>query len=158
MIAFSTEPEVVLPVTTDRTVARAAVSYLLPQFGTAIGDALARAVELGRASERTPRPAADGAARAPVSILLLSDGAQRTGLLQPEQGAQRARVAGFRIYTVALGTPDGVVQLDFGPFSQQVPVPPDPATLRRISAITGGEFFAAPSADALRSAYRRLGS
>src|SRR5207302_6061106 len=79
-------------------------------------------------------------------------------LLQPEQGAERARVAGFRIYTVALGTPNGIVELGFGPFTQSVPVPPDPGTLKRISAITGGEFFAAPSADALRAAYRRLGS
>ncbi len=37
-------------------------------------------------------------------------------------------------------------------------MPPDPATLRAIAEMTGGQFYAARSADALESAYRRLGS
>src|SRR2546430_8731334 len=87
---------------------------------------------------------------------MLSHGAQRNGILEPEQGAQRAKRAGMRIYTIALGTPSGTVSFGFGPYEQTISVPPDPDTLRRISTITGGRFFAAPSAAALRSAYRTI--
>jgi Ca-activated chloride channel homolog len=155
IISFSSEPNVVSPVTTDRNVTDAAVSYLLPEGGTAIGDAIARAVQVGKASQRSLNARPSGR-NAPLSILMLSDGAQRTGFLQPEQGAERARAAGYRIYTIALGTPNGVVNLNFRDFGRSIPVPPDPATLKRISAITGGEFFAAPSADALKSAYQKV--
>ena len=72
----------------------------------------------------------------PVSILFLSDGAQTRGVLQPAEGAALAKAACFPVYTVSLGTPDGVI--DRGPFGfggtdQQIPVPPDPATLRAIA-------------------------
>lgn len=156
MISFSNFPQVVMPVTTDRAVARRSVDYLLPEFGTAIGDALARAVEVGRAAERAQR-SRRAAKPPPLSILLLSDGSQRNGTLLPEQGAQRARDAGYPIYTIALGTPNGVVRFGYGGFEQTRRVPPDPATLRRIAQLTGGEFFAAPSAGALKAAYRDLG-
>src|SRR5205085_2357755 len=141
IIAFSTEPNVVAPVTTDRSVTRAAINYLLPEGGTAIGDAIDAAVRLARNVRRPLEKSAD--ARAPTaSILLMSDGAQRSGVLTPEDGAREAKTAGLRIYTVALGTPEGTVGFGFGAFQQTVPVPPDPDTLRRIAQITGGEFFA----------------
>jgi Ca-activated chloride channel family protein len=109
IVSFSTVPNVVSPVTTDRAVTRAAVDYLLPEGGTSIGDALARAVAVGRVSQRTLGGA--GSAQPPVTILFLSDGAQTTGYLQPDQGAARAKTAGFRVYTIALGKANGVVRV-----------------------------------------------
>ena len=99
-----------------------------------------------------------------MSILFLSDGAQTRGLLQPLEGAQLAKEAGFPVYTVALGTPDGVIER--GPFGgvpgqdtgQIIPVPPDPDTLRAIAETTGGEFSEARTAEALEKAYDNLGS
>jgi Ca-activated chloride channel family protein len=97
-----------------------------------------------------------------VSILFLSDGAQTRGLLQPLEGAKLAKDACFPVYTVALGTPQGVIER--GPFSgmpgndQVIPVPPDPETLRKIARTTGGEFSEARTADALERAYQNLGS
>ena len=153
IVAFSTESSVVSPITTDRNATHQAVDYLLPESGTAIGDGIAEAVRVGRSYEQTlQRTSGDP----PLSILMLSDGAQRNGILEPEQGAQRAKRAGMRIYTIALGTPSGTVSFGFGPYEQTISVPPDPDTLRRISTITGGRFFAAPSAAALRSAYRTI--
>ena len=97
-----------------------------------------------------------------VSILFLSDGKQTRGLLQPLEGAQRAKAAGIPVYTVALGTPEGVLTTPFGGFGGgrrgAFPVPPDPATLSAIARLTGGKFFSARSADALQSAYKELGS
>jgi Ca-activated chloride channel family protein len=101
----------------------------------------------------------------PVSILFLSDGAQTRGILQPLEGAALAKEACIPVYTVALGTPEGVIDRgtfgggfpgDTGP--RFIPVPPDPDTLRSIADMTGGEFSEARSADSLEKAYSKLGS
>jgi Ca-activated chloride channel family protein len=132
--------------------------------GTAIGDALARAVELARDAFAEPgrSPAArttPTTAKGAVTILFLSDGRQNRGLLPPAAGAARAAEAGIPVFTVALGTdrPDaGGGVGGYGGFGfNRVP---DRATLRAISETTGGEYFAARSAKALESAYRNLGS
>jgi Ca-activated chloride channel family protein len=156
IVAFSSTPSVASPVTTDRTVTRAAVGYLLPETGTAIGDGLALAVKVGVAARRQQQSLSGANTPPPVTILMLSDGAQRTGVLQPDQGARLARRAGIRIYTIALGTATGVVKVNLRGFEQEIPVPPDPDTLRRISRLSDGEFFPAPTASALQSAYGKI--
>jgi Ca-activated chloride channel homolog len=178
LIAFAGDPAVAAPPTTDHKLVRKSLDTIqwFPSFGgTAIGDALAAAVQLGQqavggkngnlASATTA--AEDTQTRGLVSILFLSDGAQTRGELEPLQGADRAKAAGIPVYTVALGTPNGT--LDFGGGGgggfpgpgfggRRVPVPPDPETLRQIAERTGGEFFAARNAKSLRSAYSKLGS
>ena len=174
LIAFSSEPEVAAPASTNRDVVRASLDeldFLQGYGGTAIGDALAAAVELGKQAVKNqtgPQTIAYTATKpsSPVSILFLSDGKQTRGTLQPLQGAQLAKTAGIPVYTVALGTPNGVLYPFAGGFSgggagavpQRIPVPPDPATLSAIAKLTGGTFFNARSADALQSAYEELGS
>jgi Ca-activated chloride channel family protein len=91
-------------------------------------------------------------------MILLSDGAQRDGTLQPLEAAQKAREAGIRIYTVALGTPDGVVKFDRGGFTRIVPVPPEPIILRDIARTTRGNAYTAENAEELSGVYRSLGS
>jgi len=133
--------------------------------GTAIGDALARAVELGRSAFGETGGTQGANSKVPenaVSILFLSDGRQNRGLLPPAEGASRAAEAGIPVFTVALGTdrPDGGgggAPGSFGGFGGFNRVP-DRATLRAIAEATDGEYFAARSAAALESAYRRLGS
>ena len=118
------------------------------------------------ASTRTLAQASTcGEEKSPVSILFLSDGAQTRGLLQPLEGAKLAKEACFPVYTIALGTPEGVIERGpFGGFpgtpqdAQVIPVPPDPETLRAIARTTGGEFSEARTADALQRAYQNLGS
>jgi Ca-activated chloride channel family protein len=175
LIAFAGDPAVATPPTTNHDLVRKSLDTIewFPSFGgTAIGDALAAAVKLGQqavsgasgnlASSTTAAP--DTQTRGLVSILFLSDGAQTRGELEPLQGAERAKVAGIPVYTVALGTPNGALYLGggfpgAGPFGgHRVPVPPDPATLRAIADRTGGEFFAAQSAKSVQAAYKRLGS
>ncbi len=92
----------------------------------------------------------------PAAVLLLSDGYQTAGLLQPLEGAARAKELGIPVYSIALGTDAGV--LDFGLGERQIPVPPDRETLRMIAEQTGGKFYDAPSAEALSAAYADLGS
>jgi len=180
LIAFAGEAQVAAPPTSDRDLVLTSLdslSYFSGFGGTAIGDALAAAVEL---AGPTVPPGAQtiayyaAATKSPVTILFLSDGHQTRGLLQPLEGAQRARTAGIPVYTVALGTPSGV--LDRGSFGGggfggpgpggggggfgggQIPVPPDPETLSDIARMTGGEFFEARSSRALSAAYSNLGS
>ena len=182
LIAFAGDPAVAAPPTTNHRLVRQALDTIewFPTFGgTAIGDALAAAVTLGQQAVNGGNGNLAAATSAPatrahglVSILFLSDGAQTRGTLQPLEGAERARVAGIPVYTVALGTPNGTLKFDYGspppggsinpnPFggpSRRVPVPPDPTTLHEIADRTGGQFFAARSAKSLQAAYSKLGS
>ena len=187
LVVFAGEAQVATPPTNDHELVETAITDIdefLVFGGTAIGDALQTAVLLGRqvtdlvpdegstaapAPSRSTRSLAQAATPcpeepSPVSILFLSDGAQTRGLLQPLEGAQLAKDACFPVYTIALGTPDGVIER--GPFGgipgqdsgELIPVPPDPATLRAIAETTGGEFSEARTSDALERAYENLGS
>jgi Ca-activated chloride channel family protein len=193
LIVFAGEAQVATPPTDDHELVEAAITDIdefLVFGGTAIGDALQTAVLLGRqvtdlvpeeGSTAAPAPSPSAATRSlaqsseptegesdaeksPVSILFLSDGAQTRGLLQPLEGAQLAKEAGFPVYTIALGTPEGVIERGaFGGIpgadtSQLIPVPPDPDTLRAIAQRTGGKFSEARTAEALTTAYENLGS
>ena len=189
LVVFAGEAQVATPPTQDHELVETAVVDIddfLVFGGTAIGDALQTAVELGKqvtggepteegeiAAATLARPTRslaqadqtpEDAEKSPVSILFLSDGAQTRGLLQPLQGAALAKEAGFPVYTIALGTPDGVIERGpFGGFGSQdqgqlIPVPPDPDTLREIAETTGGEFSEARTAESLERAYENLGS
>jgi Ca-activated chloride channel family protein len=173
LIAFAGIPNLVTPPTRDHELVREGLIDIASYGGfggTAIGDAVAAAVEVGQravagrgdlASVAAPSTSAKGL----VSILFLSDGAQTRGDLLPLEGAQRAKAAGIPVYTVALGTPEGTLTFrpDFGGggpggFGGTIPVPPDPVTLRAIANATGGKFVEAKNAKTLNSAYSRLGS
>ena len=159
IIAFSNEPQVIVSPTRDRAELRQGIRVLQPAFGTALGDALARSVELARTTTAvngatSKAPVEDEKGRALASILLLSDGFQTRGLLSPGQGAQAARNAGIPVYTIALGTEGGTI-VDR---EQVIPVPPDRETLAAIAQYTGGEAFDAETAGALKEVYKGLGS
>jgi len=167
MVVFAGVPQVASPPTTDHEQVSVSLDHLgdYATFGgTAIGDALSMAVDVGRdslARDAETAPAGDDAeASNLVSILFLSDGAQREGVLQPLEGAQLAKDASMPIYAVALGTPSGTVRGGgFFPFgSDRISVPPDPVTLRAIAELTGGEFTEARDAETLDDAYEKLGS
>jgi Ca-activated chloride channel family protein len=191
LVLFAGEAEVATPPTTDHGLVAQAVDdadYFRGFGGTAIGDAIATAVQVGLRSAgvngssitamsssqnlaayitATPR-----AASTLVSILFLSDGHQTRGILTPLAGADKARAAGIPVYTVALGTTGNTTMRGF-PGSVPggaIPTPgsgfgfgrrglaPDPKTLRAIADRTGGKFFRARSAGAVEQAYAALGS
>jgi Ca-activated chloride channel homolog len=170
LIAFSSEAQIAAPPTTDRDLVRRSLDeldFFQAYGGTAIGDAIASATALGLKSVGKPKKpetiAYTVAKKNPlVTILFLSDGKQTRGSLSPLAGAQRAKAAGIPVYTVALGTPNGVLSRPFGfgggGVPSRIPVPPDPTTLRAIANMTGGKFFNARSADTVQSAYKQLGS
>jgi Ca-activated chloride channel family protein len=124
LVLFAGEAEVATPPTTDHALVGQAVddaNFFRGFGGTAIGDAIATAVQVGlrsagvNGSSVTAMPASSNlaayvtaakprGASTLVSILFLSDGHQTRGLLTPLQGADKARAAGIPVYTIALGT------------------------------------------------------
>lgn len=162
VVAFSDEPAVVASPTVDRKALVQAIELLGPGFGTAIGDAVARAVELARTATgetgETAQAVRDESGRSLASILLLSDGAQTRGLLSPGQGAERAQLAGIPVFTIALGTEAGTIVAGPPGQEQVIPVPPDRETLGAIAEYTGAEAFDAESAATLERVYEGLGS
>jgi Ca-activated chloride channel family protein len=179
LIAFSGDANIAAPPTTDHNLVLQAdqtIGDFTGNGGTAIGDALALAVEVAQSAVGPTNSSGNQTiayyrtafhpkgSQSPVSIVFLSDGHQTRGALQPLEGAAQAKAAGIPVYTVALGTPNGTLQLGngFGPygggFGGSIPVPPDPATLHAIAAMTGGKFVNAQNARTLNDAYTHLGS
>jgi Ca-activated chloride channel family protein len=157
LVTFSDFAEQRVSPTTDRAPVRAALDRLSAIGGTAMGLGLER----GLAAARTPVPDASGTGtrRLPAVLVLLSDGKDTQGGIDPLEVARRARAARVPIYAIALGTPDGEVEVQdsFG-FTQRIRVPPDVATLKEIARISRGRFFTAADADKLESIYANLGT
>jgi Ca-activated chloride channel homolog len=149
-VTFNHSVQAIEPLRDDREEVRALLGELRPSGGTATGDGLAAALAL---LERGPRRE-----RAPGAIILLSDGASTHGR-DPLPLARRAARLRIPVYTVALGTDRGTIQVE-RPDGQTVTrqVPPDRETMRRIATLSGGRTFSADAGDELATVYERLGS
>jgi Ca-activated chloride channel family protein len=185
LVTFSSEAETLVPPTTDREAVRSALATLNANGGTAMGDGLARALDVieaarqeaiggpgptttvdpnaPRATPGTPVPSTPDQgtqqpAVPPAVTLLLSDGANSAGG-DPFVQAERARQLKVPVYTIALGTANGVLRQPnaFGGTRIQ-PVPPDPDSLARIAETSNGRFFQAPTSENLTAVYDSLGS
>jgi Ca-activated chloride channel homolog len=163
LVSFSTSPDVLVIPTVDRGVLHEGIDLLTPEAGTAIGDGVGVAVQVAQSSLGSTRRGRDG--KVPAAIVLLSDGAQTRGALTPQQGAERARAAGIRVYTIALGTDHGTLNFpQFGGFGfgggggSRFPVRPDPVTLAMIARVTDGKAYRAKSASSVKTVYKELGS
>lgn len=157
LVSFSTKASVILPPTTDRDLARAALDQIRLGSGTALGDAIDVSVDAARpglgAQERAPRGAP------PATVVLLSDGEQTSGERTPLDAAESARKLGVPVSTVALGTRDAVVEVPLpNGLTERVTVTPDTKTLREVARITGGRYAAAPTAARLKQIYGDLGT
>jgi Ca-activated chloride channel family protein len=183
IVSFAADTSTLVAPTTDRAEVERAIDGLRANGGTSMGDALMRVLDIaeavrGRSPSGQDPGASPGASPAPtpspapsaspgdavdepqlVAGILLSDGANSTGIADPLDAAARAANIGVPIYTIALGTPDGRVEVT-DRFGRQaiVPVPPDTATLNQIAETTGGTAFDAPTAEELRSVYDNLQS
>lgn len=189
LVAFSTAPRVLVSPTTDRAAIHHGIDDLAARGGTALGDAIVTSLQSAgldpaagvpdpnaaapsASADPSPSPstdpstspapsASDGASsREPVTaMVLLSDGANSTGELEPLPAAEQAAALGVPIYTIALGTADGVVTVpDELGVLHSVNVPPDTETLAAIAETTGGRAFEAPTAEDLKTIYDHLGS
>ena len=172
MVVFAGVPQVASPPTTDHEQVSVSLDNLgdYATFGgTAIGDALSMAVDVGRETLERDRGDAETAPcrqrrRARSSSRSSSSPTARSVKACSSRSKARSsrRTASMPVYTVALGTPSGTVSGGGGGFfpfgSERIPVPPDTVTLRAIAETTGGEFTEARDAETLDDAYEKLGS
>jgi Ca-activated chloride channel homolog len=157
LVTFADDADIQAPPTTDRDPVKAGLDRLRATGGTAMATGLQRAIELARTP--VPNERGDGTRRLPSVLVLLSDGKDTQSGVDPLEVARQAKELDIPIFTIALGTPTGEVEVQdqFG-FTQRIPVPPDTETLRSIARITGGRYFAAPDAARLESIYSNLGT
>lgn len=163
--------------TRDRDALKAALGRLALQPGSALGSGLAvglaealpeakidvEALVTG-ASRRSstpgvkrepferPDPAVEPGSRRDALMVVLADGDSNVGP-DPRKVAEIAQLWGLRIYTVGIGTPQGVVLRSEG-VSARVRL--EEKTLRDIAQLTGGEYFAVNEQEALARVYRSL--
>lgn len=147
LLLFGQRPYLVTPLTFDRDAVRA--QLLDSQVGiagreTAIGDAIGLAVKRLREHPREQRV-----------LVLLTDGVNTAGVLEPPRAAELARAEGVRVYTVAVGT-DGGQQSLFGLSIPRGGAEIDEQALQDVAATTGGAFFRARDTAQLARIYAEL--
>ena len=148
LVAFSDSAQTLQTPTTDHEAVHAALQTLQPIAGTATGAGLGTAL-----NDLKIRSGGNSRRRPPAALVLLSDGSATDGAAA-DQVAEEARRLRVPIYTVALGTPDGTIELQ----GRVLRVPPDPEALERIATTSGGQAFEAEDSDQLDAVYDRLGS
>lgn len=113
----------------------------LIEDGTAIGTALATATARLRDSEAASKV-----------VILLTDGQNNRGQVDPQTAAEAAAALGVKVYAVGVGG-DGLAARN-GPFGGLGPAPEvDEGALRQVAETTGGRYFRATDAQALRQIY-----
>jgi Ca-activated chloride channel family protein len=153
VVSFASRAAVGVVPTEDRELVGAALDSLVPGEGTALGDAVALSLQVGRPERGTDEPPP------PRSIVVISDGARDGGRLEPARAAELAKKRGVPVYSVLVGTGAGVVEETLpGGLRRIIRVPPSPETLEQLSAATGGELFTALDPEQLRQVYDELGS
>ena len=116
--------------------------------GTAIGNAIANGVNRLK----------DSKAKSKIMILL-TDGVNNSGEIDPITAAQIAKEFGIRIYTIGVGTKGEApypIMTPFGKRYQMMPVEIDENTLRQIADITGGKYFRATNNKTLENIYKSI--
>lgn len=141
MVAFSALPYSVAPLTLDHSWLVQRMDKLrtgMLEDGTAIGDALASAINRLRDSEAKSRV-----------VVLVTDGENNRGELKPENAAQAAAALGIKIYTIGIG---GGLPIRQG-FFTQAPQQLDTTVLEAVADISGGKFFRAKELKELQDVY-----
>jgi Ca-activated chloride channel family protein len=148
LILFGTRAYLQAPLTFDRSTVVQMLDEAeigLPGEETAIGDAIGLAVKHLR-----NRPAEERV------LVLLSDGANNAGVLDPEKAAEIAAREKIRIYSIGIGSGDQIVKTPFGVQRSGGGAELDETALRRVADLTGGSYFRARDTEGLINAYRRI--
>jgi Ca-activated chloride channel family protein len=148
LILFGSAPYLQTPLTFDRhTVAQMLDDATIGLAGeqTAIGDAIGLTVK-----KLMDYPDGDKA------LILLTDGGNNAGVLQPLDAAKLAAKEHIKIYTIGLGASQMTIQGMFGARTINPSSDLDVNTLKQIAALTGGQFFRAEDGDSLRNIYDHI--
>ena len=152
VVAFAAQALTQVPITTDYAVLEEALRELrvgMLEDGTAIGTAIATAAtRLRRAPGKSK------------VIILLTDGVNNRGTVDPRTAAQAAAAFGIRIYTIGVGTrgeaPVPTGQGVDGLRYQNLPVEIDEPLLTDVARATGGRYFRATDSESLRHVFEEI--
>lgn len=152
LVVFAREAFTQCPLTLDYNILTSLVDEIqigMIQDGTAIGMGIATSVNRLRESD----------AKSKV-VILITDGENNAGKIDPITAAELARTFGIKVYTIGVGrgglVPFPVNDPLFGKRYVQAKVDVDEMTLKRIADLTGGVFFRARDPQSLSEIYARI--
>lgn len=154
IVVYAAEAYTKTPVTSDKAVVQQAIESIkydnVLQDGTGIGMGLTTAVNRLK----------DSKAKSKV-IILLTDGVNNAGFIEPETASQIAKEYGIKVYTIGIGT-NGNAMFPYayapngGFLFRMMPVEIDVSLLQTIAKNTGGKYFRASSNSKLESIYNEI--
>lgn len=151
LVIFSGESFTQCPLTTDHTILINLLDDIrsgMIEDGTAIGDGLATAVSRLKESSAVSKV-----------IILLTDGENNRGFIDPASAAEIARIFGLRVYTIGVGTIGTApfpIQTPFRTRYQQMEVRIDEPLLQQIAEMTNGKYFRATNKTKLTEIYQEI--
>ncbi len=154
MVVFAAQAFTQCPLTLDYNVLGELLGSarvgMIDENSTAIGMAIATAANRLRESDAKSR-----------IIVLLTDGRNNAGEIDPITAARAAGTLGIKIYAIAAGTPEGGrLPIDdpvWGRRYVNAPTEIDEETLREVAAVTGGQYFRAKTEGMLAEVYKQIG-
>ena len=151
LVIFSGESFTMCPLTTDRSVLKTQLFNVqsgLLEDGTAIGSGLATSVERLRSSQSKSKV-----------VILLTDGENNGGLIDPNTAKEIAKSIRVRVYTVGVGTEGFAtvpIQTPSGVIMQKEKVSIDEKLLTQIANETDGKYFRAKDNESLSAIYKEI--
>lgn len=151
LVIFSGESFTQCPITIDHNILKEQLLQVKSGIltdGTAIGMGLATAVDRLRTSKAKSRV-----------VILLTDGVNNTGLVDPSTALEIAKAYKVRVYCIGVGTRGEApypVQTPMGIQKQMVPVEIDEALLKQVASQTGGKYFRATNNASLAAVYKEI--
>ncbi len=154
IVVYAAEAYTKTPVTSDKSVVLEALNSVrydnVLQDGTGIGMGLATAVNRLKDSKAKSRV-----------IIMLTDGVNNSGFIEPETASDIAREYGIKVYTIGIGT-NGMAEFPYayapggGFLFRMMQVEIDEKLMKQIAANTGGKYFRATSNRSLKSIYNEI--
>lgn len=151
LVVFAGESFTQCPLTTDHAVLInlfKSVKFGMIEDGTAIGLGLANAVNRMKDSQTKSKV-----------IILLTDGSNNRGEIDPQTAAEIAKTYGIRVYAIGVGSHGQArvpVQTPMGVQYMMMDSEFDESTLQRIANTTGGQYFRATDNSSLKSIYEQI--
>lgn len=151
LVIFAGESFTMCPITIDHNVLKEQISQIKNGMivdGTSIGMGLATAVDRLRYVKGKSKV-----------IILMTDGVNNTGLIDPNTALEIAKAFGVRVYTIGIGTMGQAivpVQTPMGIQKQMMPVEIDEPLLKQIASETKGRYFRATGNKSLEGIYKEI--
>ena len=155
IVVYASEAYTKTPVTSDKAVVLESIKSI--QFDNVLKDGTGIGVGLTTAVNRLK----DSKAKSKI-IILLTDGVNNAGFIEPETAAEITKEYGIKVYTIGIGT-NGMAQFPYAYapngkdfLYQMMKVEIDENLLKSIASKTGGKYFRATSNDKLQSIYNEI--